>query len=129
MRKILGNAKTENLEKILFFCSCLNLLSFKYWATINGLIIFSSLVSLIISITLLSRTKKKGTSYIPSQQDFLTIQKSFLFWNKIHTFTFEVENLYNTVEKWKFRCAILAYTSLSIVSFAAILGFILKSFR
>lgn len=126
MRKILGNAKTENLEKILFFCSCLNLLSFKYWATINGLIIFSSLVSLIISITLLSRTKKKGTSYIPSQQDFLTIQKSFLFWNKIHTFTIGIK--YNFLEKCKFHCAILAYTSLSIASFATILGFILKSF-
>ncbi len=129
MRKIIGNVKTENLEKILFFCSCLNVLSFKYWATINELIMFSSLVSLIISITLLSRTKKKGTSYIPSQQDSLTIQKSFRFWNRIYTFTIKINHLYNTLEKCKFHCAILAYTSLSIASFATILGFILTSFH
>ncbi len=129
MRKLIGNVKTQNLEKMPFFCGCLNLLSFKYWATINELIMFLNLVSLIISIALLFRTKKQGTSYIPSQQDFLTIQKSFFFWNKIYTFTLEIKNLYNTLEKWRFRCAILSYTALIIVSLVTILGFILKSFH
>lgn len=79
------------------------------------------IVDLMIGCLLLLKTIHNSVCYIPKEYDVLTVEKSFLWGNTLHTFSFTVENLYNNLENIRFWINVLLSTFICLLSIVSLI--------